>query len=64
MPTMPTFNTSAPAGNVNYSGAANQQYNADMGQYNAKQQQQQGLFGGLTSLAGLGLGAYGLGMFK
>jgi hypothetical protein len=64
MPQMPSFNTSAPAGSVNYSGAGNQQYNAAMNNYNAAQQGQQGLFGGLSSLAGLGLGAYGLGMFK
>jgi hypothetical protein len=63
MPQMPSFNTSAPAGNVNYSGAGNQQYNAAMNNYNAQQQQRQGLFSGLGSLAGLGLGAYGLGMF-
>jgi hypothetical protein len=63
MPNMPSFNTSAPAGAVNYSGAGQQQYNAAMNNYNAQQQQQQGLFGGLGSLAGLGLGAYGLGMF-
>jgi hypothetical protein len=63
MPTMPSFNTSAPAGAVNYSGAGGQQYNAAMNNYNAKQQQQQGLFGGLGGLAGLGLNAYGLGMF-
>jgi hypothetical protein len=63
MPTMPNFNTSAPAGAVNYAGAGGQQYNAAMNNYNAQQQQQQGMFGGLTSLAGLGLGAYGLGMF-
>lgn len=63
MPNMPSFNTSAPAGAVNYSGAGAQQYNAAMNNYNAQQQQQQGLFGGLGSLAGLGLGAYGLGMF-
>jgi hypothetical protein len=63
MPQMPTFNTSAPAGQVNYSGAGGQQYNAAMNNYNAQQQKQQGLFGGLGSLASLGLGAYGLGMF-
>jgi hypothetical protein len=63
MPQMPTFNTSAPAGAVNYAGAGNQQYNAAMNNYNAQQQGQQGLFGGLTNLAGLGLGAFGLGMF-
>jgi hypothetical protein len=52
MPNMPSFSTSAPAGGVNYSGATNQGYNAAMNNYNAKQQQQQGLFGGLTDLAG------------
>ena len=63
MPQMPTFSTSQNTGGTNYSGAANQGYNAAMNNYNAQQQQQQGLFGGLTNIAGLGLGAYGLGMF-
>jgi hypothetical protein len=63
MPQMPTFSTSQNTGGTNYSGATNQGYNAAMNNYNAQQQQQQGLFGGLTNIAGLGLGAYGLGMF-
>jgi hypothetical protein len=63
MPQMPSFNASQSAGGVNYSGAGGQQYNAAMNNYNAQQQQQQGLFGGLGGLAGLGLNAYGLGMF-
>ena len=60
MPQMPTFTNSVPAGAVNYSGAGGQQYNAAMNNYNAQQQQQQGLFSGLANIAGLGLGAYGM----
>ena len=63
MPNMPNFSQSQAAGGVNYSGAGGQQYNAAMNGYNAQQQKQQGLFSGLGNLAGLGLGAYGLGMF-
>jgi hypothetical protein len=51
MPSMPSFNTSNSAGGVNYSGAADSQYNAAMNAYNAKQQQQQGMMSGLTGLA-------------
>jgi hypothetical protein len=63
MPQMPNFSQSAPAGSVNYSGAGGQQYNAAMNNYNAQQQQQQGLFGGLAGLAGMGANLYGLSMF-
>jgi hypothetical protein len=51
MPQMPSFNTSQSTGGVNYSGAANQQYNAAMNAYNAQQQQSQGLMSGLGSVA-------------
>ncbi len=38
MPSMPTFNTSQTSGGVNYSGAAQNQYQSGMDQYNAQQE--------------------------
>jgi hypothetical protein len=53
MPSMPNFNTSQSAGGVNYSGAAQNQYNASMDAYNAKQQQQQSMMSGIGQVAGM-----------
>ena len=47
----PDFNTSRSAGGADYSGAAQNQYNASMDAYNAKQSQTQGLMSGLGGLA-------------
>ena len=53
MPGMPSFNTSQSAGGVNYSGAAQNQYNAGMDAYNAQQQQQQSMMSGIGQVAGM-----------
>lgn len=58
MPTMPSFNTSQSAGGANYNLAAQNQYNAGMDAFNAKQQQQQGMMSGISSIAGLGMMAF------
>lgn len=57
-PTFANFNASRPAGSVDYSGAAGNQYNAAMNSYNAKQQGKQSTMGGLTNLAGAGMMAF------
>jgi hypothetical protein len=52
MPTMPGFTPSQSAGGVNYSGAAGQQYNAQMDASNAAAQSQQGMMSGIAGIAG------------
>ncbi len=52
-PQMPTFNTSQSSGGVDYSGAAQNQYNAGMDAFNAKQQQQQSMMSGIGQVAGI-----------
>lgn len=47
----PDFNASRSAGGADYSGAAQNQYNASMDAYNAKQSQTQGMMSGLSGLA-------------
>jgi hypothetical protein len=51
MPGFQGFNASRSAGGVDYSGAAQNQYNAGMDSYNAGQAQRQGMMSGLGSLA-------------
>ena len=51
-PGFQNFNTSANAGGVNYSGAAQNQYGANMDAYNAKAGQTAGMLGGLGQIAG------------
>jgi len=53
MPNMPSFNTSTSAGGANYNLAAQNQYNAGMDAFNAKQQQQQSMMSGIGSIAGM-----------
>jgi hypothetical protein len=53
MPNMPGFNASQSAGGANYSGAAKDQYGAQMDAYNAAQQQSQALMQGITGAAGI-----------
>lgn len=60
MPSMPSFNTAQAAQPVNYMGAANAQYNADLGAYNANQAAGSALTGGLFSLGGAALGGAGM----
>ena len=56
MPSMPNFSQSQRAGSVDYSGAANNQYNASLDAYNARQAGTQGIFSGLGSIGGAALG--------
>ena len=56
MPSMPGFSQSQRAGSVDYSGAANDQYNASLDAYNARQAGTQGIFSGLGSIGGAALG--------
>ena len=56
MPSMPGFSQSQRAGSVDYSGAANNQYNASLDAYNARQAGTQGIFSGLGSIGGAALG--------
>jgi hypothetical protein len=51
----PSFQASQSAGGTNYLGAANQQYNAGLDAYNARQSQTQGLMSGLGGLANIGM---------
>ena len=51
----PDFNASRSAGGTDYSGAANQQYNANLDAYNARQSQTQGMLSGLGGLAQTGM---------
>lgn len=53
MPGMPSFNTSTSAGGANYNLAAQNQYNAGMDAFNAKQQQQQSMMSGISGIAGM-----------
>jgi hypothetical protein len=53
MPTMPGFQASQSSGGANYSGAAKDQYSANMDAYNAAQQQSQALMQGITGVGGL-----------
>jgi hypothetical protein len=55
-PNFEQFNQSRSAGGVDYSGAANNQYNAAMDAFNAKQQGISGAMGGLFSLGSAALG--------
>jgi hypothetical protein len=55
MPTMPGFNTASKANEINYSGAAQSQGQADLDRYNAKQQATQGMMSGIGSMAGAGM---------
>ena len=57
-PNFAQFNTSQYRGGVDYSGAAQNQYNAAMNNYNAGQQGKQGVMGNLTNLAGAGMMAF------
>lgn len=60
MPQAPGFSQAGLGQATDMMGAANSSYNAALNQYNANQANQSGLFGGLGSLAGAGIG-YGLG---
>jgi hypothetical protein len=51
-PGFQNFNASQSAGGVNYSGAAQNQYGANMDAYNAKAGQAAGMMGGLGQIAG------------
>lgn len=53
MPSMPGFNTSERAQGADYSGAANQQWGADMDAFSAQQAQSQMLMNGVTGAAGM-----------
>jgi len=59
MPSMPTFNTAGAAQPVNYLGAAQSQYSADLGAYNAQQAAGGALTSGLFGLGGAMLGGAG-----
>lgn len=64
--TNPTFSNAPQQGytpGADLTGAAQNTYNAQMQGVNAENANSAGLFGGLTSLGGLGLKAYGMGMF-
>jgi len=63
-PTAPNVPYAAAARAPNLMGAASSTYQGNIDRYNAQQQQQQGLMGGLGNLAGLGIQAYGAGMFS
>lgn len=60
MPQMPGYSQAGLGQAPDLVGSANANYNAALNQYNANQAQQSGLFGGLGSIAGAGIG-YGLG---
>lgn len=65
--TNPTFSNAPQQGQVagpDMLGAANSTYNAQMQGVNADNANSAGLFGGLTSLGGLGLKAYSAGLFS
>lgn len=65
--TNPTFGSSAQQATTqgpDMLGAANSSYNAALGATNAQNANSSGLFGGLSSLAGLGIKAAGAGMFS
>ena len=53
MPSMPGFNTAERTAGADYSGAANQQWGAQMDQFSAQQAQAQGLMNGITGAAGM-----------
>ena len=53
MPSMPGFNTAQRAQGADYSGAANQQWGADMDAFSAQQAQSQMLMNGVTGAAGM-----------
>jgi hypothetical protein len=57
-PNFADFNTSQKAGQVDYSGAAQNQYNAGMNQYNAGQQGKQSTMSGLGGIASAGIMAF------
>lgn len=59
MPSMPSFNAAGVAQPVNYMGAAQNQYSADLGAYNAQQAAGANTMGGLFSLGGSLLGGAG-----
>ena len=58
MPTMPSFNTSQSAGGTNLLGAAQQQYQAQMNNYNAQQQQGANTMGTIGSVASMAAMAF------
>jgi len=59
MPSMPTFNTAGAAQPVNYLGAAQSQYGAELSNYNAQQAAGGALTSGLFGLGGAMLGGAG-----
>ena len=61
MPQMPSFNTAGKASGVDYSGAANSQYQAALDVFNAKQAGLSGLMGGAASLGGAAMSSGGWG---
>lgn len=63
MPQFPNYAQQATTGGADLVGAANNTYNAQMGAYNAQQAGNAGMMGGLLGLGGLGLQAYGAGLF-
>ena len=52
MPNMPSYNTAGRSDAVDYSGAAQNQYQAGMDAYNAQAAQAQGIMSGITGIAG------------
>lgn len=59
MPSMPSFNAAGAAQPVNYMGAAQNQYGADLGAHNANQASSAALTNGLFSMGGSLLGGAG-----
>mgnify|MGYP007096395312 FL=1 len=56
MPNMPSFMGAGNSGGVNYSGAVNNQYQADLANSNAQNAGSAGLMSGLFSMGGMALG--------
>lgn len=61
MPSMPSFNTAGRSDTTNYMGAAQNQYQASMDAFNARQAGQAGMMGGLFQLGSAAMGAGGWG---
>ena len=58
LPTMPDFKTAGRSATQDFSGAGMRGYQGALDQFNAKQAALQGLYGGITDLAGAGATAY------